>query len=194
MENTLKYKNLIVDEKLTKMELREFLSCQGFDPSKYTIELDFWFQLHSVSDDVFIELTDELIDLVGFKSSESNKSSYRSHLITFIRKNFKENEDFLANFEKLAKTGRGGAHHKLKIEIKKQSFKELLLLVHTEKSKMIHKYLLDLEHYTREYVLYQTECRMYELHCERVIKPADTVPITGISKAVYLLDLVDQPY
>jgi hypothetical protein len=35
---------------------------------------------------------------------------------------------------------------------------------------------------------------MYQLHCERVIEPADTVPITDVSKAVYIIDLVDQPF
>jgi hypothetical protein len=43
MEDTLKYKELIIDQILTKMELGEFLIYEGFDPLTYAIKLDFLF-------------------------------------------------------------------------------------------------------------------------------------------------------
>jgi hypothetical protein len=59
----------------------------------------------------------------------------------------------------LAKTGRGGAHHKIEIHMKKRPFKKMLVKVGTSTSDLIHEYLLDIEEGCMKYALYQEECK-----------------------------------
>ena len=84
-------------------------------------------------------LTDEVIDLIGYKSSESNKN--RKSLLRFIRKNFKEGRDFSEVRVGTAKSGSGG-HNRLEIQMTKFPFKKMLLKVGTAMSEAIHDCLL----------------------------------------------------
>ena len=142
------------------LSLCEYLSSTGFDANKFNIPLEFWFCLNSMADDGWFTLTDELINLIGFKSSASNPSHNRSNLLAFIRKHFSESLDFLATSVKVAKSSRGGAHHRIDIQMKKRPFKKMLLKVGTSTSDIIHEYLLDIEEGCMKYAFYQEQCKM----------------------------------
>ena len=68
------YHELIVQRKCTELEFCEFLRQIKFDIDRFTVPLDFWFDLNRKKDDEWILLTDELITLIGFKVSDSNPS------------------------------------------------------------------------------------------------------------------------
>ena len=76
------------------MTFCDFLQCQGFDENRFAVPLQFWFDLNTKQDDEWFVLTDEIINLIGFKSSQSNPSHNRSNLLAFIRNNFTEGIDF----------------------------------------------------------------------------------------------------
>lgn len=155
MEN---YTDEIVDV-CDNLSLCEYLSSIGFDANKFNIPLQFWFNLNSMTDDEWFIVTDELINLIGFKSCESNPSVGKSNLINFIRKNYMNGVDFLTNSQKLVKVGRGGAQHKIEIQMKKRPFKRMLLKVGTSTSDIIHEYLLDIEAGCMKYAWYQEQCK-----------------------------------
>jgi hypothetical protein len=155
----MEFRNLIVVEGKRDMSLIDFLACTGFDAKRYNISLDFWFQMNQMKDDNFFVLTDELIDLIGFKKSASNPNHNRSHLLAFLRKNFKEKDHFLTTEVAVARKNSTGATRKLEIQMKKKPFKKMLLKVQTSTSEEIHDYFLDLEDRVRSYVMYQNECR-----------------------------------
>ena len=92
----------------------DFLLYQGFDAKRFTLPLQFWFDLNSKGEHEWFVLTDELIRLIGFKDCESNPSVERSNLLKFTRKHFVDGVDFFTNLNVLVKKGSGGNH---KIEI-----------------------------------------------------------------------------
>ena len=97
------YHELIVQRKMTELDFCEFLRHINFDMDRFAMPLDFWFELNRKKDDKWILLTDELIALIGFKSSNKSNTS-RSNLFRFINTNFIENTDFLADLQRSAKT------------------------------------------------------------------------------------------
>ena len=139
----------------------DFLQCQGFDETRFAVPLQFWFDLNTKRDDEWFALTDEIINLIGFQSSKSNPSHNRSNLLAFIRNHFTEGIDFLTTEIAVVKVGRGGAQHKLKIQMKKRPFKKMLLKVGTKTSDLIHDYILDIENGAMRYILYQKQCELY---------------------------------
>ena len=141
------------------LSLCEHLAKNGFDATKFNIPLEFWLKLNLMTDEEWILLTDELFELIGFKSCESNPSVGRSNLLKFIRKMFVQGVDFMEHSVELAKTGRGGAHHKIEIHMKKRPFKRMLVKVGTSTSDLIHEYLLDIEEGCTKYALYQEQCK-----------------------------------
>ena len=76
------------------LSLCEYLSSIGFDANKFDIPLQFWFNLNSMADDEWFVLTDQMINLIGFKASESNENQRRSNMFAYIRKHFIEGLDF----------------------------------------------------------------------------------------------------
>ena len=125
--SNFEYHELIVQRKLTELDFCEFLRYTKFDMDRFAMPLDFWFELNKKKDGEWILLTDELIALIGYKSSDSNPSTTKSHLFRFINTNFVENIDFLGIRAGIPKNTRGGAHHKLEIHMKKRPFKKMLL-------------------------------------------------------------------
>ena len=162
MEN----ENVSIQHPCDNLSLCEYLSSIGFDANKFDIPLQFWFNLNSMKDDEWFVLTDEMINLIGFKSSEANQHHSRSNLFAFIRKHFIEGLDFSKTSIAVSKTGRGGAHHKLEIQMKKRPFKKLLIKVGTSTSDIIHDYLLDIEAGCMKYAWYQAQCKSQSIEEE----------------------------
>ena len=151
--------NTRVLDNTENLSLCDYLVSIGFDVNRFSIPLEFWFELNSKSDEEWFILNDELINIMGFKPSISNPSTGRSHLLRFIRNHFISGTDFLTTLQKVEKFSKGGAQHKNEIQMKKRPFKKMLLTVNTSTSSLIHDYLLDLEEGCTKYVLYQEQCK-----------------------------------
>lgn len=159
MNRTMENENEGIEELSENLSLCEYLAIIGFDANKFNIPLQFWFDLNTLTDDEWFVLTDEMIQLIGFKSSESGQHHSRSNFFAFLRKNFSEGLDFIKTSIAVSRTGRGGAHHKIEIQMKKRPFKKMLLKVGTSTSDLIHDYLLDIEAGCMKYALYQEQCK-----------------------------------
>ena len=73
------YNTIHISDNTDNLSLCEYLASIGFDVNRFNIPLDFWFNLNAKSDDEWFVLTDELIDIMGFKPSVSNPNHDRSH-------------------------------------------------------------------------------------------------------------------
>ena len=121
--------------------------------------------MNELKKDEWFKITDDIIDLIGYKSSVSNVSNNRSALLKFMRKNFTEGIDFRTCFAitaVIAKPGSGG-RNKLEIEMKKFPFKKMLLKVGTDMSDAIHDYLIAFEELTIEYMTYRYHSKSIEV-------------------------------
>jgi hypothetical protein len=156
---TSEYRELI--ERDNMLTLIEFFQYKNFDTDRFNVSLEFWFQMNSMKDDEFLILTDDLINLIGFKASAQNVSHGRSHLLAFIRKHFQNGIDFLATANSVTKNSRGGAHTKFEIRMKKRAFKKMLIKVNTQTSDLIHDYILDFESIAVEFMRYQSDVERY---------------------------------
>ena len=162
-QQCIEYYDLIVVQNRTSMSICEFLDYIGFDANRFAVPIHFWFELSSKTRDEWFVLTNELIDLIGFKSCDSNTTNNRSHLFRFIRKHFVKDVDFsMIPLRRLIET-RGGAHYKYEIRMKKIPFKKMLIKVGTNVSDLIHDYLIELDEGVQQYALYQNQCQLYAL-------------------------------
>ena len=162
-QQRIEYYDLIVVQNRTSMSICEFLDYIGFDANRFAVPIHFWFELSSKTRDEWFVLTNELIDLIGFKSCDSNTTNNRSHLFRFIRKHFIQDVDFsMIPLRRLIET-RGGAHYKYEIRMKKIPFKKMLIKVGTSVSDLIHDYLIELDEGVQQYALYQNQCQLYAL-------------------------------
>ena len=151
--------NLVYHHRVTDLTFAEFLEREKFEVNLFAIPIKFWLSLNQLKKDEWFTLTDEIIDLIGYKSCASNASVGRSNMLRFMRKNFEEGTDFFANRERCTKTGSGG-HNKFEIRMKKYPFKRMLLKVGTQISDLIHDYLIKLEEVTIKYMNYQYHCQI----------------------------------
>ena len=89
-------------------DLCSFLNYHGFDAEHFGIKLQFWFELNKKDKDDDFLLTDEIVDLIGYKGKSGNKSHQRTNLLAFIEKNFTEHLHYKAIPVMMNGTGHGG--------------------------------------------------------------------------------------
>ena len=68
--------------------------------------------------------------------------------------------DYIEHSVALVRTGRGGAHHKIEIRMKKRPFKRMLLKLRTSTANLIHEYLLRIEE----------GCTKYAVQCNKKMR------------------------
>ena len=152
---------LIVDKKLLSLSLCEFFTATEFDPNMY-FSSTFWFALNQLNDNDWFEVTDDVIEKVGFKG-DNKKSNQRTHLFDCLKHNFTEYIHYTFTLGKTRPiTGRGG-HNKKTLHMKRDSFKKLLMKVNTKNSDQIYDYLIAFENHVIKYMRYQSECKIYEV-------------------------------
>ena len=157
----------LIDEGHNNMDLCSFLSYHGFEADRFNIQLDFWFALNKKSNDEYFTLTDDLVDLIAYKGKTGTKSHQRTNLLRFIEKHFTEHLDYKAVPVTVSGTGHGGLRQKTEIMMKKRPFKELLMSVGTDTSRLIHSYILDLEEGVTQYMVYQHQCKDRQIEDQR---------------------------
>ena len=159
---TYKFNELIVHQNKLSLTLCEFFEITNFDPSQF-FDSSFWCALNSLEDDEWFELSDDIIEIIGFKGTEKRIDNIRSNLITFIRKHFVEYVDYEFSVLKhlSAKSGSGG-HNKMTLKMKRDSFKMVLMKSNTQHSDQIYRYLIAFENHVKKYSIYQYECELYK--------------------------------
>ena len=77
-------KSLVYHRRVTDYSFCQFLLYMGFNMEQFAVPLKFWFELNRLKNDLWFSLTDEIIDLIGYKCSASNDTHNRSNLMRFI--------------------------------------------------------------------------------------------------------------
>ena len=145
--------HIVHSQRVIDLTFAQFLDRRkGFDVNRFTVPLILWIGLNELKKDEWFTLTDEIIHILGYKSSESN-NNWKS-LLRFIRKNFKEGTDFSEVRVGTAKSGSGG-HNKLEVQMKKFPFQKILLKVGTDMSDAIHDSLITFEEAIIQYMTYR---------------------------------------
>ena len=161
LDNTnYEFHQLIVEKKMLSLSLCEFFMETEFDLNMHFTST-FWFTLNQLNDNDWFEVTDDIIEKIGFKG-DIKKSNQRTHLFECIKKHFIENVDYTLSIdETIIKSGRGG-HNKKTLHMKRDTFKKLLLKVNTKNSDQIFDFLISFEKHVIKYIRYQRECLTYQ--------------------------------
>jgi hypothetical protein len=183
LQQEFKFQELI-QHVTTMVSLDEFFKYIQFD-ANFFFGNNFWTELNKLNSDVFFHINDVIIDAIGYKKTETSSSgqyNHRTNLFQCIKTNFIEKEDYIlltkSEFEKrdvnnyrvidtLEKSKvkqRGGLKNEL--FMKRDSFKELLMIVRTQHSRLIYKYLIQYENHVEQYKQYQYEYEMVSLQKE----------------------------
>ena len=82
----------------------------------------------------WIEITDDMIKDVGYKSKVKRKDNERTNLFTFIKKNYKKDTQYKFTTLQSAKIGSGG-HNKLVLEMTQVTYNDLLIKTHNLRAR-----------------------------------------------------------
>ena len=88
-----KFHELIVNQNKLSLSLCDFFDITDFNPSQF-FDSSFWCALNSLEDDEWFEVSDDIIEIIGYKG-DSKKSNYRTHLFECIKKHFVKNIDYI---------------------------------------------------------------------------------------------------
>ena len=93
---TYEFHELILSRKALLLSLCEFFTETGFDPNVY-FSSTFWFSLNQLNDEDWFEVTDDVIEKIGYKGK--GKSNHRTTLFECLKKNFVESIDYILVLE-----------------------------------------------------------------------------------------------
>ena len=164
---TYKFHELIVQQNKISLTLCDFFEITNFDPNQF-FDSFFWCALNSLDDAEWFEVSDDVIETIGYKGTMTRMDSTRNNMFNFIKKHFIENIDYMFVHEsKCAKSGSGG-HNKLSLKMKRDSFKMVLMKSSTQNSDQIYRYLIAFENQVKKYAIYQHECQLYQQNTENL--------------------------
>jgi len=123
-QNTVTYKfnELIVHQNKVSLTLCEFFEITDFDPSQF-FDSSFWCALNSLDDDEWFEVTDDVIEIIGYKGTETRIDNIRSSLFRFIKNHFIENNDYMFILHGRSIQPTTDSHRKMTLKMKRDSFK-----------------------------------------------------------------------
>ena len=130
----------------------------------------------------WIEITDDMIKDVGYKSKVKRKDNERTNLFTFIKKNYKKDTQYKFTTLQSAKIGSGG-HNKLVLEMTQVTYNDLLIKTHNLRAR---------KNQTERHYIYVLHNSMFLHHGPNVYK-------IGYSKNVerrihnYTTSYIDEP-
>jgi len=133
------------------MSIEDFFKAQNFESDKYFQSM-FWLMLNDLEPEVWFVVPDEVIQVLGNRTCQKGQQRY--NLFRSIRLYFKEDIEF-----KLIPLG----CRRFELQMKRDSFKKLLLKVNTQNSEKIYDYLIAFESHVLRYIQYQKECALFKL-------------------------------
>ena len=173
-----KHLRLIINENKAlqnKLNITAFFDIMGFKSQTYVFDIQFWLDLNRLDDETMFIVEDELIENFGYKGIVTSKSqNNRTHFFRVIKNNFTENEDYCLEIIKVEKSKQGNPH-KNELQMTKRAFKMLCLIAKTEKSVQIYNFLLDLEKYVTEYIIYEKEYALAQLEQQKIQSQAPMI-------------------
>ena len=122
---TYKFHELIVNQNKVSLSLCEFFEITDFDPSQF-FDSSFWCALNSLEDDEWFEVSDDIIEIIGYKGTETRIDNIRSNLFRFIKNNFIENIDYTFILHSGRIQSSTDSHRKMTLKMKCDLFKMLL--------------------------------------------------------------------
>ena len=178
---TYKFNDIIVRQNKKSLTLCDFFEITNFNPSQF-FDSSFWCALNSLDDDEWFEVTDDVIEKIGFKG-ESKKCNFRTNLFKCIKKHFVENIDYMFTLHNVKVTNGSGNHNKNTLKMKRDSFKMLLMKVNTQHSDQIYKYLIAFENNVKQYAIYQHECQLYQQQIQLTNTHEENVRLKALTDA-----------
>ena len=171
-----KFNDLIVRQNKLSLSLCDFFEITDFNPSQF-FDSSFWCALNSLDDDEWFEVTDDVIEIIGYKGTETRIDNIRSSLFRFIKNHFIENIDYMFILHGRSIQPTTDSHRKMTLKMKRDSFKMVLMKSNTQNSDQIYRYLIAFENHVKKYAIYQHECEMYQKNQENVrLKALTDVP------------------
>ena len=82
-----KFNDLIVNENKLSLSLCDFFEITDFNPSQF-FDSSFWCALNSLEDDEWFEVSDDIIEIIGYKGTVARMDSIRSNMFSFVKKHF----------------------------------------------------------------------------------------------------------
>ena len=173
-DNIMQYKfhDLIVNKKYISLSLYEFFDVMGFNSSVF-FDAPFWSALNSLENDEWFEVSNDIIESIGYKGTQGSLDHMRRNLFKLIKKQFIVNIDYILTVP--PRTVSSGSHNKMTLKMKRDSFKMLLMLVNTQHCDQIYRYLINVENQVKQYETYQHECKLYLLDREKAQLKAQMV-------------------
>ena len=169
-----KFHDLIVVQNKLSLSMCAFLDLTDFDTNQY-FSSSFWCELNALGNHEWFDVPDYIIERVGYKGTAERMDSIRSNLFSFIKRKFIENVDYkFIHLKKFARIGSGG-NNKLRLEMKRDSFKMLLMKASTQYSDQIYRYLITFEQHVKQYHIYQNECNLFRM--SRLIEQVQAPPL-----------------
>ena len=160
-----KFNDLIVRQNKLSLSLCDFFEITDFNPSQF-FDSSFWCALNSLDDDEWFEVTDDVIEIIGYKGTETRIDNIRSSLFRFIKNHFIENIDYMLILHSCRIESSVDSHRKMTLKMKRDSFKMVLMKSNTQNSDQIYRYLIAFENQVKKYAMYQSECEMYKKNVE----------------------------
>jgi hypothetical protein len=175
------FEDYVKDNEDLDISLEEFMQIRNFDAKKI-FKTEFWFMLNDLDPDAWFVIPEEVINSIGYKNS-GKEYHHRGSLFRLIKKQFVETKDYRL-LSTCAGSGSSMNSKRLHLEMKRDSFKKLLMKINTEHSDQIYDYLIAFENTVLEYKNYQNRAYLYKM--DRQIKklkmeneknvPLSTVP------------------
>ena len=171
--NQYKFNDIIVNQNQLSLSLCEFFGVVGFDPNQF-FDSSFWYALNVLDDEEWFEVTDDIIERIGYKGTSSRTDHIRSNLIRFIKKQFVENIDYILANQNGGGKSKNVVHNKLTLKMKRDSFKMVLMKANTQYSDQIYRYLITFENHVKQYAIYQRECESHNAKQKLAVLEAKT--------------------
>ena len=80
--------NLVYHHRVTDLTFAQFLEREEFEVNLFAVPIKFWLSLNQLKKDEWFTLSDEIIDLIGYKCSGSNDMHNRSKFDKIHSKKF----------------------------------------------------------------------------------------------------------
>ena len=119
---TYEFNELIVLKKLLDLSLCDFFAETGFDPNVY-FSSTFWFSLNRLNDEEWFEVTDDVIEKIGYK--DRGKTNHRTTLFECLKKHFVGSVDYILVLENTRTIIARGWANKRNLKMKHDAFKKI---------------------------------------------------------------------
>jgi phage anti-repressor protein/uncharacterized C2H2 Zn-finger protein len=189
-----------IDTNQPMLSVYDLLNRIGFDYSNVHFDI-LW---KSINDNIWIYINDEMISWIGILNSNLRQSkltlidmltnNFDSNDYKVLSKQTTKNEDYTPmGFSKsdISKLVEGGPHNKTYLLVSPITFKELIMMLNTDKCKQIRRYYIELEQIFKlynQYVSNYSNCKLITVSKELELEKEKTNILTDEITGSKILD------